>query len=228
MTLLTFSSTVYSQDVKLKCGDKEINCINGNKSHSEVLFDCDYQETDLLHLPQKIKDNAKTYLIERVGKEFYNKLNYYSSQVVDLEEHNEITKEKRWKRKARDKSAKYVIQYYFTIQDSLRYYISVVFNSNGNIISKDQLPNHNRNIKFNKIISVCQIKLIAEQDTVFPGNILNVSLEYSDIVNSFVWRIEKPSVAGPKPGENIHRFILLNAVSGRMVKRETETWTSIW
>lgn len=226
-TLLTVSLTVFSQDLKLKCGDKEIECQNGNKSHFEMVSACPYEETDTLHLPQTIKDNAKKYLLERVGIDFYRKLNYYSSQIVDFKKYKEIKKQKGWISKRSDRRVKYAIQYYFIVQDSMRYYLSVVFDKDGNIISSDQFPNYKSNEQFDKTISVCDTKFIAEQDTIFPGRLLNVSLEYFDNANTFVWRVEKPPVAGTKPRETIHRFILINAVSGQIIKRETETWTSV-
>lgn len=226
-TLLTVSLTVFSQDLKLKCGDKEIECQNGNKSHFEMVIHCPYEETDTLHLPQIIKDNAKTYLIERVGIDFYTKLNYYSSQIVDFKKYKEIKKQKGWIRKRSDRRVKYAIQYYFIVQDSMRYYLLVVLDKDGNIISSDQLPNYKSNGQFDKIISVCDTKLIAEQDTLFSGKLLNISLEYLDSENTFVWRVEKTSVEGTKPRETIHRFILINAVRGEIIKRETETWTSV-
>ncbi|MHB8401469.1 MAG: hypothetical protein ACYDCN_05595 [Bacteroidia bacterium] len=219
--------TVSSQDLKLKCADKEIDCQNGNKNHFEMVVHCPYEETDTLHLPQTIKDNAKKYLIERIGNEFYNKLNYYACQVVDFKKYKEIKKQKGWISKASDRRVKYAIQYYFIIQDSMRYYLSVVFDKDGNIISSDQLPNYKNNGQFDKIIGVCDTKLIAEQDTMFSGRLLNISLEYLANANTFVWRVEKPSIAGTKRREEIHRFILINAVSGQIVKRETESWTSV-
>ena len=226
-TFLSACLSVYSQDLKLKCGDKEIECQNGNKSHFKMITHCPYEETDSSHLPQNIKDNAKKYLIERVGNEFYNTINYYSSQVVNFKKYKEIKKQKGWLSKRSNKRVKYAIQYYFKVQDSMRYYISVVFDKDGIIISNDQLPNYKSNVQFDKIKSVCDTKLIAELDTVFPGRLLNISLEYLDSANTFVWRVEKPSVLGTKPRESIHRFILLNAVSGQIVKRETETWNSV-
>lgn len=192
-----------------------------------MVVQCPYEETDTLHLPRTIKDNAENYLVGRIGIEFYNKLNYYSSQIVDFKKYKEIKKQKRWISKKGDRRVKYAIQYYFVVQDSMRYYLSVVFDKDGNIISSDQLPNHKSNGQFDRIISVCDTKFIAEQDTIFPGRLLNISLEYLDSENTFVWRVEKPSVAGTKPRETIHRFILINAVNGQIVNRETETWTSV-
>ncbi|HSH67870.1 MAG TPA: DUF2321 domain-containing protein, partial [Bacteroidia bacterium] len=47
-TLLTVSLTVYSQDLKLKCGDKEIDCLNGNKSHFEMVVHCPYHYQNIV------------------------------------------------------------------------------------------------------------------------------------------------------------------------------------
>lgn len=225
-TSFTIGLKVFSQDLILKCSDKEIVCWNGNKSHFELVIHCPYEETDTLHLPQKIRENVKKYLIDRIGNEFYIKLNYYSCQVINLKKYKKKRKQKGWVSTSYDKRVKYAIQYYFIVQDSMRYYISIVFDKDGNIISNDQLPNYKNNLEFNNVISVCETKLIAEQDTVYPGKLLNISLEYLDNENTFVWRIEKPSIAGLKPRESIHRFILINAVNGQIIKRETETWTS--
>ncbi len=227
LLFLNVSWTVFSQDLYLKCGDKEIACNNGNKSHFEMVTHCPYEETDTSHLPQLIMANAKDYLINRIGNKFYKKLNYYSSQVIDFKKYKEIKKQKGWISKTSDRRVKYAVQYYFTVQDNMRYYISVVFDKDGNIISNDQLPNHTSNEQFDKIISVCEMKLIAEQDTIFTGKLLNISLEYLNSVNSFVWRVEKPWIEGTKPREEIHRFLLINAVSGQIIKRENETWTSV-
>jgi len=221
-TLLTVSLTVLSQDLKIKCGDQEIDCQNGNKEHFRMIVYCPYAENDSTKIPKTILDTAKKYLTNRIGETFYEKLNYYGCQIIDTK----IKQKRDWK-KLCDKRVKYGIQYYFVVQDSMKYYLSIVFDKSGNIISKDQLPNFKSNDQFDKIISVCDTKLIAEQDTVFPGRLLGISLEYSASANTFVWRVEKPSVLGAKPRENIHRFILINAVNGQIVKRETESWTSV-
>ena len=192
-----------------------------------MVVHCPYEETDTLHLPQAIRDNARKYLVERAGNEFYIKLNYYSCQVVDFKKYKQIKKQKGWISNTSDRRVKYAVQYYFPVQDNMRYYISLVFDKEGKIISDHQLPDHKSNSGFDKLISVCETKLIAEQDTVFAGRVLGISLEYSNSANAFVWRAEKPSVPGKQPKESIHRFILINAVSGQITDRETETWTSV-
>jgi hypothetical protein len=225
--ILKISLGFFSQDLKVKCEDNEIECKNGNKSHFEMVMYCPYEEVDTVNLPVKIKENVKKYLVERIGNDFYNELNFYSSQVIDFKKYKKIKKEKGWISKKSDRRIKYSIQYYFNVQDNMRYYITTVLDEEGNIISKDQLPNYKINGEFDKIISICRAKLIAEQDVIFPGKLLNISLEYIDNENSFVWRIENPSIEGEKSDEIIHRFILINAVNGQTIKRETEVGRSV-
>ncbi|MFZ4725322.1 MAG: hypothetical protein ACOYMD_07710 [Paludibacter sp.] len=221
---LTVCGTVYSQDFTLKCGEKIVPCENGNKDHFEAVIHFPYIEIDSTKLPKTIHESARNYLFNRLGVSFYTKVYYYSSQDVNYK--SKIYKFNGFPNPKLDMRTKYAIQYFFTIQDCMRYYFTIVFDKNGRVISKAQIPNFKKNIQFDKIISICDAKIISEQDKLFLGEIKNISLEYYDLINSFIWRVEKPSVKGKKPREEIHRFIILNANTGRVIKRETESWIS--
>jgi len=225
LSFATFSVTTFSQDLTLKCGEKEIECENGNKDHFDMVMYCPYEETDTTKLPQIVLDNAKQYLTARVGQNFFHVLNYYECQIVNFKKFAKIKKQKGWVSEKSDKRVKYAIQYYFIIQDSLRYYLTIVFDKDGKIISKDQLPSVSKNKQFDKILNVCDAKAIAEQDKVFTGELQNISLEYLGSANTFVWRIEKPAVKEGKKRQRVRRFLLVNANSGKVIKRETEIWT---
>ena len=224
LIILTVCKTVSSQDFTLKCGEKIIPCENGNKGHFEAVFHFSYTEIDSTKLPKAILDSARKYLINRIGVFFYTKLYYYACQDVDNK--TKIYKFNGFPNPKLDKRTKYAIQYFFIIQDSMRYYLTIVFDKNGSVISKSQIPNIKKNKQFDKIISLCDAKIIAEQDKTFLGELKNISLEYNDNINSFVWRVEKPFVKGRKPREEIHRFIIINANSGLVINRETESWIS--
>lgn len=215
---------VSSQDFTLKCGEKIVPCENGNKGHFETVIHFPYLEIDSTKLPQTIHDSARNYLINRLGASFCKKIYFYASQDVDNKA--KIYKFNGFPNPKLDKRTKYAIQYFFIIQDSMRYYFTLVFDKNGRVISKAQIPNYKKNNQFDKIISICDAKIISEQDKLFLGELKNISLEYYDLINSFVWRVEKPFVKGKKPREEIHRFIILNANTGQVIKRETESWMS--
>ncbi|TGE24229.1 hypothetical protein E5K00_03170 [Hymenobacter aquaticus] len=225
--VLIISMSAFAQDVEITCEGKVIRCENGNKDHFDMVNDCPYEEVDTTKLPQKVLINAKAYLIKRVGVSFYRqKLNYYQSQIVDFARFDEIKKQKGWIDEKSDKRVKYAIQYYFVVEGDMKYYISIVFDEKGNIISKDQLPAKARNNNFDRMISVCDAKKIAESDELFSGKLEGISLEYYLKQNALCWRAEKPSVKGSKSFERMHRFIWIDANTGQIVKRESEAWRS--
>ncbi len=184
---------------------------------------CPYTETDTTKIPTSILEINRKYLSERVGAEFYSKLHYYSCQVIDFSKYREIKKSKPWiDKKNADKRAKYAIQYYFLVQDSMRYYLSVVYDKNGKLISEHFLPEKQTNQSFDKIIDVCTAVKITEADSVFIGEATSISLEYMPSENAFVWIIRKPDV--DEGNNSFHRYIILNAVTGKLVKRKTEKY----
>jgi hypothetical protein len=213
---LLFSIKSFSQDVLLECGDDEIDGINGNKSHFEMVVNCPYSEVDTTKLPLFVLNNAKKYLIERVGLPFYQKLNYYSAQTVDFSELKGLDNDRKAKL---DKRVKYAIQYYFDIDDRLKYFISIVFDKNGKVISKNMLPNIKKNINFDKFMSACQAKKVAVMDPFLLGKSLRISLEYLDKNNSFVWNIEDPGITNESKREILTRFIIIDANNGNVIKR---------
>ncbi len=225
LLVLTVCCTVSSQDFTLKCGEKIVPYESGNKGHFEAVIHFPYKEIDSTILPKTIHDSARNYLINRLGVSFYTKVYYYASQ--DIDNKAKIYKFNGFPNPKLDKRTKYAIQYYFIIQDSMRYYFTIVFDKKGRVISKAQIPNYKKNKQFDRIINLCEAKIISEQDKLFLGKLVNISLEYYDLINSFVWRIEKPLVKGKKPREEIHRYIILNANTGKVIKRETESWISV-
>ncbi len=222
LTILILAKNIFSQEAQLKCAWKYYYVpTTGNVGHFDMVFNCPYRDTDTTKLPKIINETAKKYLINQIGDTFYPQLKYYSCQVVDFNKFEEIKKEKPWIYKGSDKRVKYAIQYYFVTVDSLKYYLTLVFDKNGKIISKEQLPSYKNNKQFEPKVNVCNAIKIAEQDTIFKGESQKITFEYSESANLFVWRVQKPSVMGQKPNETIIRFVLINANSGQVVNRET-------
>jgi hypothetical protein len=223
---LTISQLLFANDLKIHCGNRDVNCNNGNKEHFASVSDCPYIETDTNHLPKMILDNARKYLVDRVGGAFSKRLNYYSCQIVDFSKFDSIVIKKPWISKDADKRIKYAIQYYFVVQDSMRYYILIVFDKDGHIISNDELPSVKQNAQFDKILDVCEAVKVAEQDKVFSGEVETISLEFDKKENCFVWSIQKPEVRKGKH-KVIERYMYLNANTGKLIRRRTETGTIV-
>jgi hypothetical protein len=218
---LTFSSYAHAQDLFLNCGTRKIPCDNGNKDHFKMVMQCPYEEADTTKIPQAILDINRSYLLDRVGADFYAKLRYYSCQTIDFKNYNEAKKTRPYiNKKTADKRVKYAIQYYFIVQDSMRYYLSLVYDKDGKLLSEHFLPDNKTNQRFDKIIDVCAATQIAETDSVFRGELKEIYLDYLPSENSFVWVMRKPDV---EQGERtiIHRYIIINATTGQLIKRTT-------
>ena len=218
--LIVFNSA-FSQDLYLKCGNRKIPCDNGNKDHFAMIIHCPYQETDTTKIPKTILDTARQYLLDRVGANFYNRIKFYSCQIIDFKKYNAIKKEKPFiDKEIADKRVKYALQYYFTVQGNMQYYLSLVYDKDGKFISEHFLPDRKTNKFFDKIIDVCKATQIIEADSIFNGQVEEIYLEFSQTDNSFVWIALKPNIyEGPKT--IISRYIIINATTGQLIKRKT-------
>ncbi|MDQ3109369.1 MAG: PepSY domain-containing protein [Bacteroidota bacterium] len=214
---LLFNTSIFAQ---VNCAGREIRSSNGNLKHFRMVSNCPYEETDTTKLPQLILDNSKKYLLDRVGASFYSRLQYYSCQVIDFKKYDEIKKTRPWiDKKSADKRVKYAIQYFFIVQDSMRYYLSLVFDKDGKVISDHFLPDKKTNENFAQLINSCSAIQIAEADSVFKGQAEEISLEYLPEENAFVWVVQKP--VEYRDRTNIHPGIVINANTGKLVKRQT-------
>ena len=192
-----------------------------------MIIHCPYQDSDTTKIPKTILDTARQYLLDRVGTNFYSRLKFYSCQTIDFKKYKEIKKEKPFiDKKTADKRVRYALQYYFTVQDSMQYYLSLVYDKDGKLISKHFLPDSKTNKTFDKIIDVCNATQIVEADSIFRGQIEEIYLEFSQIDNSFVWFARKPNIyEGQKT--IIIRYIIINANTGQLIKRQTEKGTLV-
>lgn len=180
-----------------------------------------YQKVDTIAVPKEIREKNRKYLYERVGETFYDKLQYYGCQIIDLKKYKQIKKERGFtSKKLTDKRVKYAFQYYFVIQDSMRYYLSTVYDKDGNLISEHQLPAISRNDSLDNIIDVCQAKQVAETDENYKGKLEGIALQFSAEYNSFVWEIEKPAIRKGK--EITTPFIIVHAQTGKIIGHRTE------
>lgn len=189
--------------------------------HFSMIVHTPYTEADTNEIPKEIRVKNKNYLLERVGENFKCKLNYYSCQIIDFKNYKNIKSERGFTRKdLSDKRAKYAFQYYFEVQDSMRYYLSIVYDKEGNVISDHQLPKVQKNGSFDSIITVCQAKQIAEDNKKYQGKLEGISLEYSSKHNSFVWEVKKTRIVKGK--DVTIPFVLVCAQTGRVIGHRIE------
>jgi signal recognition particle subunit SEC65 len=204
-----------AQHGHLRCGPDTIAFWNGCENHFDQLLGTPYKETDTLHLPPQVMDSARAYLYKRLGNSFYKRLNYYQCQVIDW-----TTYKKQRDRDEPDKRVRYAVQYFFSIQDSLKYYFSIVSDKDFRIISKNFIPDINKNKDCVNFLPACDIKPIAEKDTVYPGKTVSVTPGYNDSLNCFTWKVEKPEMPTKKTDTQIRGFLIYNATTGKLIHRE--------
>lgn len=211
LTVFTFSffigfSQPKPQHSRTACNGTAVWYNQGNKDHFNVVENCNYVNADTAQLPQPVRMAARNYLQGRVGPAFYKQLKYGSCQLI------------------RDsyglpclQNARFAIQYYFDVADSMRYTVSLVMDLNGNVLSRPMLPDVKGNAKFDKIITLCEAVEIAARDTQqIPNKVF--SLEYAETINSFVWVVgvdtKDPYRPTTKPP-----YLVIHAQNGQVVNR---------
>lgn len=179
---------------------------HGNKDHFNVVENCNYVNADTAQLPLPVRMAARNYLKDRVGATYYKQLKYASCQLIRNSDGLPCLY-----------NARFAIQYYVDVTDSIRYTVSLAMDLNGNVLSRPMLPDYKTNPKFDKIITLCEAAQIASRDTQhIPNPVL--SLEYSESLNSFVWVVgssaQNKYTHATKPP-----YIVINAQNGHVINR---------
>lgn len=221
LILLLIMNGAFAQDFTTRCGRSELRYDYGGKGNFSMAVLCPYTEyKSTAALPKAIVEKNRQYLLNRVGSNFMSKLKLESTFIVDFSNAN-LVKHKNWLEKA-DKRVKYAFQYYFIIQKGVRYYFTTVYDSLGNLISNHMVPSQKENNNFGTIINMCRAKQLSERDSLSNGRVENISLEYSDSTNSFVWEAELTPTKTENPQLMIRHFLILNASSGIIINRKNE------
>jgi hypothetical protein len=226
IVLFLFSNSAYCHDWDFRCGNRTISVDNGKKRNFDMVIHCPYYETDTTQIPQQIMEISRKYLFEKSGLHFYNNFMFYSCQIIDFKKYRKIKKEKPYiDKKMADKRVKYALQYYFVIQDSVRYYFSLVYDKNARLISEDFIPDQRKNNNAYKIINICEAAKISEKDSLFKGDLQNIYLDFLPKENTFIWVAEKPEVR--KGREITFQYIIINAFSGKIIDHKCEYRISV-
>ena len=220
LTLLAigFNAAAFPQGF-VQCGSRKVPYENNYNDHFEMVIHSPYEEVDTSAIPKKIMENSSEYLYYRAGPEFYGQLVFYCAQVVDFKKYKQIKKERPFvDEKLADKRVKYCLQYYFNLQ-GLKYYFTLVYDEDGFRLSDNFVPERATNRIFDRTIDICLATYIAETDTVFPGPIKSMRLEYLPSKNTFAWIARKETV--PK-GETtpVTRFLIIDANRGQILNRQ--------
>lgn len=221
---LTFCKALLSQDAQLSCVDTKLNGENGGEKHFYDIMHCPYTEyADTNMIPVSVRQVNQNYLINRLGQQFfYSKLKLRNVVVVDTAKFEEIRKTKGWISNSMcDKKTKYAFEYYFSVQDSLNFYFTTIYDSNGNLLFYHQIPDIRSNPNFYTYLDACKISKIALADRKFKGNIKSIRLDFDPQKNIFVWVVKKPSRYSGKNNKTIHsRYLIIHAQTGKIIEHK--------
>lgn len=121
-----------------------------------------------------------------------------------------------------DKKVKYAFEYYFSIQDSLNFYFTTIYDSNGKLLFDHQIPDIKDNPNFATYLDACKISKIALSDTKFKGDIESIKLDFDRQKNIFVWVVKKPSLFSGKDNRTIlRRYLIIHAQTGKIIDYKT-------
>lgn len=220
IVIIVSSSEGFSQRERIVCKGKIISFTNGNINHFLRVACCPLVEHTQNTFPKRIMDSANSYLIHRVGKAFIEKINQPIYQELKLELMDSIrtTNPCVSIENCHDTTVKYVISYNFNLPKGMKYYFTLLYNRNGELISNEQLPEFELSINSFNFIEPCIAIEITDKDSVYKQRAKNITLDFSQKLNAFVWIVEKE--------ESINRFneytiptLVLNATNGRILER---------
>jgi hypothetical protein len=211
-----YNVTSFAQEYTFQCDTLKIGYYNAIMENSDPVYRCPTNQIDTNQIPAYFLERTRNYLIKRVGSEFYTTLAFEDARTIDT---NSWRLELPWVDKRIARKLKYSFRYSFMVQDSMKYFFSVVLDQKGRRISKHHLPSL-KNIKnFTKKVDACKAVSIANRDSVFIGQAYRIDFEYSERYNCFIWAAYKPSIK--IDDDNIILIkILINSNTGKINGRQ--------
>lgn len=176
-----------------------------------------YQPKDpysINELPLNIQVKVKSYLLERVGKDFYKKLVLNGGEIIDIERLYAVNPSARsWE------SVPPIYSLCFIVWDSLKLSSSYSFilnlNQKGALLGIVELPDIKHNSTKAKIMTMNEAKKIAIANN-FYDKYTNVNSCYYKKIDSIVWVFEQT-----EPGEGTRNLtkLLINAHTGAIIDK---------
>lgn len=174
-------------------------------------------------IPAVVRMANDQYIKERLGREFIEQHAVFrGSVVVRRDQFKERQQVQPWidKDLCNDR-VDFAFQHYFIVQDSIHFYFTTVFDRNGQYASSHQIPDLPEGIT--EWIDICEARRIADLDAKYPGRTENISFEFHERGNRFVWRAQKPQ--SRKDRTVTTPFVLIDARTGIVVDHTIERGT---
>jgi hypothetical protein len=143
----------------------------------------------LKELPDSVREKLTQHLLNRLGKDFYSKLNFAGGQIVDIKRLyivNTNAKNYKWT------PYSYYLWFAFTdVKQGIGLFSAqIILDSSGNVIEEIELPEISKNSEKKSIVSLQEAKNIARKNGFSPES-CEISMEYNTEISSLVWSFRK-------------------------------------
>jgi len=167
-------------------------------------------------LPESVRAIAVNHLRERIGNDFYSRLEFVSGSSIDIEEYLRINPGTKWK----VHSYELVFRYADSTHGLKEYYARTRLDIDGEVIAEIDLPEISKFPQKADIISVDKAADLAKSRG-FKSDKMTIRFRYDENVGSFVWRFE--SFGGEDRFTASTKVLIVDAHSGQILKDAIET-----
>ena len=171
--------------------------------------------TLLEELPYEIRNKLKNHLLDRIGKEYYSKIEFVKGLIINYKEmlkQDPKVKNYKWKIPTYDLDFKFS-----DIEKGIKYYCTkITLDSLGKVVNEIELPNVKKNPDRKDLIKKLTILEIIKRQ---KFNLVNCTLEYYPNNNLMVWRCEKYKKNMKRMKKNYGKAMTINAHNGKIISK---------
>lgn len=225
-TIIILTNTIFGfsqckDDDKLDFGGSYLS-----RTKNYIPFDLDISDTTkyccdikkIKYYSDIVFKHSENYIIERAGKEFYNKLKIHQLEV-NYKDSIKIVYENQDLYDLSNYDVTYWILYTYN-NKNIEYGFGLEFDKTGKMISENKFPKYSNNLDFEKLTDYCNALELVKNDSRFKNKEVDyIELSYLDDVNSFCWLIEEKIEPNSKIGiweDRITNRFYVNANSNKL------------
>jgi len=164
-------------------------------------------------------DKAKQYIVNRAGKRFYDRLEFYQLEVnyhnIDIHTYEDTA---LYELSNFDHSYWMIYTYR---SKGIEYAFGLEFDSQGKMISENKFPAYSNNRNFEDFIDICDAVLLVKSLKKFKDKKVDfIELDYLEEADSFCWLIQEEKAPNKELGKYEEYVINLYYVNANTLKLE--------
>lgn len=225
--LLTVTSTAQvSHEVPCRKGSFEVN--NGGMAHFMPVVNCpefDFKFKDIseTEIPLKVRENDQRYILSRMGDEFFENDLIQTKSILIYKDSVDEVRENVGGTHCESPAA-FAFKYEFVMMGEVVFQFYTVYDSLGNRLSNNQIPNIVTDASVFNFLPICDIIEIAEKDKKNSGkDISDMRPQYIQEYNSYVWAVRKP-ILSEEIEFDAFKVLYIDAVTGEILRRREKKY----